>query len=787
MSTIEEANVNRQKFMETKGNILSLLDKTIEYYTEEANENPDNKSANDNKVAFEKLKADLEDGEFSIVVVGEFSAGKSTLLNALMRKRILPSFSNETTATVNFLRHTEKAKNGEKGVVYYNDGRIENINDDSLETINKYVSTKGEDVANKVEHLDLFLDSDFLKDGVTLVDSPGLNGIKEGHREITEKQMLQSHASIYVFSCDHPGTATDFATIDELRKKVNTIIFVLNKADSIKKVEGETIEEVINSLKDSYKKQFPDATTIPEIWPVSSYEALVARSTEALEWKGKTNRTDEERSQLEEESNLEKFEDRLIKFLTCGEKTHQQLIAPVEKVINILKESKSQYEKEKEVLNSKIDSTEIDNEKAKIEETLEQLDGKITDSKRGIDSNIKEELKNVEDELKAKIEKIKERRLKEVEEIEDLDELENVVYGFEKNFKDDVASAVSSCDDDLRDRVMTMVKLHYNEEADKLEEKVSNDDTIIQIDLKKKLDVDQKVFEVGLEKMNEKTASLEEKVRKLEEEYENLDKDSIKAKNVQRNKEKLESKIRELEDSRDAIEMQILPPIREYTEEVRSKELKGGLFGMISTVLTGRKDVVHYERRIDKSEHDEAKAKNEQKILRKNEELDKLQKEIDNLSDVDLDLVEFEKIKKENELIKARKETEEQYKKDKEEINRKYEKQIRRLKRKLDDYCDDIVDEVLGQVKKELRNSKEHYSNLIINVVEGSLRDAIETKKDRLNQLEEQLKVSENDKQQKLQALDEKIEKINNILCDATVEYGKLDTMEIDKIENVEL
>ena len=60
MSTIEEANVNRQKFMETKGNILSLLDKTIEYYTEEANENPDNKSANDNKVAFEKLKADLK-------------------------------------------------------------------------------------------------------------------------------------------------------------------------------------------------------------------------------------------------------------------------------------------------------------------------------------------------------------------------------------------------------------------------------------------------------------------------------------------------------------------------------------------------------------------------------------------------------------------------------------------------------------------------------------------------------------------------------------------------------
>ena len=57
--------------------------------------------------AEEKIIADfidmLQKEEFSIVIVGEFSVGKSTFLNALMGEKILPSYSDETTATVTCL------------------------------------------------------------------------------------------------------------------------------------------------------------------------------------------------------------------------------------------------------------------------------------------------------------------------------------------------------------------------------------------------------------------------------------------------------------------------------------------------------------------------------------------------------------------------------------------------------------------------------------------------------------------------------------------------------------
>lgn len=99
----------RQQYVENKQKITDCLDEAIAFM--------DELGYSDRKNALQKQKEDLETGEFTIVVVGEFSAGKSTFLNALMGKKLLPSFTSETTATINFLRHKDCAKNGEEGCV----------------------------------------------------------------------------------------------------------------------------------------------------------------------------------------------------------------------------------------------------------------------------------------------------------------------------------------------------------------------------------------------------------------------------------------------------------------------------------------------------------------------------------------------------------------------------------------------------------------------------------------------------------------------------------------------
>ena len=209
-------------YEQRKGRVISFLEQTIDYLI-----------AQDKKTEAESvatLKKSVEQYFFSIVVVGEFSSGKSTFLNALMRQRILPSFTSETTATVNFLRHKSQASNGEAGIVYYINGEHKEISDLNLNTIEKFVSTRGDEgdkhIATTIDHVDLFLDSKFLYNGVMLVDSPGLNGIADYHREITEAQIKVSNASIFMFNADHPGSKTDFQFLGNLKNQMNRIFFI---------------------------------------------------------------------------------------------------------------------------------------------------------------------------------------------------------------------------------------------------------------------------------------------------------------------------------------------------------------------------------------------------------------------------------------------------------------------------------------------------------------------------------------------------------------------------------
>lgn len=221
-------NTYKEDYDVRKANVVEYLSQTIQFL--EGRE-----GMADTVAALEHYRRNVEEGLFSIVLVGEFSAGKSTFLNALMHKRILPSFTSETTATVNFLRHTSQSPNHEAGIVYYNDNRQQSIPELTLQALEKVVSTRGDTedakVAASVDHVDLFLESPLLQDGVMLVDSPGLNGVADHHREITERQIQASHASIFMFSARQPGSRTDFAYLRDLKSQSGNIFLVLNMID----------------------------------------------------------------------------------------------------------------------------------------------------------------------------------------------------------------------------------------------------------------------------------------------------------------------------------------------------------------------------------------------------------------------------------------------------------------------------------------------------------------------------------------------------------------------------
>lgn len=773
--SIVTSEESRKAYAERKNQVLELLLTAKDYYSKE--------ERNDRADVFDKLYNDLLNGEFSIVVVGEFSAGKSTLLNALMGKRILPSFSNETTATVNFLRHSEKAANGEAGRVYYNNGDDESLQNATLATIEKYVSTKGEDVAKKIDHLDLYLDSEFLKDGVTLVDSPGLNGVADGHREITETQILKSHASIFLFNSDHPGSKTDFEFLHDLQSRVKTIIFVLNKIDEIEADEGETPESVIETLKKTYKEKFPEESTVPEIWPVAAYPALVARNDSPLEYHDKTNRTAEEKAKLENDSRLVKFEDRLMSFLTCGEKTKNQLLAPIDRVLSLAQETRDEYREEIYLLESATDTSEIDNQIAGIKETIEEIQTQITSTRQDVAVNVNTVLRDVREELSAQMSRLQNNRINEIDSFDDLEDLMGYLTTFEKSFKQRVSSIALTQEENLRDKILAVVKMQYTNQAGLIEQKLINENEEINLVVSNHLDTSERVFEVGLKEMDEKIKTLESQLSELQSEATDAEANYYEQRALERKRDEIKNDIKSLQDRKDTVEAQMLPPIERYTEEVHTKEHRDGILGTIGWLLFGGKNVTNHEMRTNSSAYDEAKKKQDATSASLEGKISQKTAELNSIGEVDSSFAEMQQIRKLAEVDAMRARLENVMKENAEKIDAKYKKEIKKIKRELTEYCDAITDELNNQVKKVLRASEQTYIEIVMDAVEGALKQSLLDKQTRLEQLEKQLLSSEEDRNLRIESLNEKINAINELIGKAVDMQVEIGNIQVDTIQ----
>ena len=76
------------------------------------------------------------------------------------------------------------------------------------------------------------------------------------------------------------------------------------------------------TLNEDYRSQFPEDRELPHIWPLSAGMALEARDPEMT---GQEKLSEEQCNELEQSSRIRAFEDRLWKYLTQGERRHDQL------------------------------------------------------------------------------------------------------------------------------------------------------------------------------------------------------------------------------------------------------------------------------------------------------------------------------------------------------------------------------------------------------------------------------------------------------------------------------
>jgi small GTP-binding protein len=209
-----------------------------------------------------RLKEKIINEKFYLVVIGLFKRGKSSLVNALLKKEVVPYSVVPLTSIVTLLEYGEE----NYAKIYFNDNRFEVCN---IETIHEYI-TEPENPLNKknVNHVIVFLNSDFLKK-VTLVDTPGIGSTYENNTETTYSFVERIDAALFILSADLPISKTEVEFLTKLNSTVPKIIFVLNKTDLIPLKETERI---IAFNKSILKKVFNENDI--NILPVSAKLAI---------------------------------------------------------------------------------------------------------------------------------------------------------------------------------------------------------------------------------------------------------------------------------------------------------------------------------------------------------------------------------------------------------------------------------------------------------------------------------------------------------------------------------
>lgn len=181
-------------------------------------------------------------GRFEVAIVGEFNRGKSTLLNALVHRSVLPAGVLPVTAIPTQLSSGES----ESATVHFTDGKEEIID---LTRLEEYVTEEMNPGNNRsVENVTVTLPgAGVLRSGAVLIDTPGVNSIFRSSNE-TRELLLKADGAVMVFSAVSPITDAERTMLKLLRKRSARTFFVLNRIDLLSEDELARVAWFVESI-----------------------------------------------------------------------------------------------------------------------------------------------------------------------------------------------------------------------------------------------------------------------------------------------------------------------------------------------------------------------------------------------------------------------------------------------------------------------------------------------------------------------------------------------------------
>ena len=228
-------------YKETVGNLTADLQELLKLSEEIALVN----TAESIKETLEKAK----DEHFEVAIVGEFKRGKSTLINALLGQEVLPADVLPATATLNRVTYSTEPY----VQVEYKNGDSERVEIDRLEEYVTKLTSESERKAETVKEATVYYDTEFCRNNVDIIDTPGLND-DDQMTNVTMSIIPKIDAAVFVISANSPFSQFEKEFLEKkmLTSDVGRIIFVVNCFGTFTQDDENKIVETVRTRIGKY-------------------------------------------------------------------------------------------------------------------------------------------------------------------------------------------------------------------------------------------------------------------------------------------------------------------------------------------------------------------------------------------------------------------------------------------------------------------------------------------------------------------------------------------------------
>lgn len=225
---------------------------------------------------------DKIDNSTSILFCGEFKRGKSSLINAIIGDEICPTDIGIATAVVTRIMYGQT----KKAVRYYGN-LLEGENalkkeEIAWDDIQKYTVGDVIEIGSTVQ-MDLYYPSEFLKEGLVVIDTPGIGGLDPRHANLTAMALPYADIAVFITDASEPVTESELKFYEKkVASRVKSTIVLINKSDILS-------QDVLQTHIETTRNTFLSVGN-PTIVAVSAMNWLLYNQLEDEEFKVSSNR-----------------------------------------------------------------------------------------------------------------------------------------------------------------------------------------------------------------------------------------------------------------------------------------------------------------------------------------------------------------------------------------------------------------------------------------------------------------------------------------------------------------